>query len=43
MSGYGGGNDPVSFLIKLGTKLLDPDAETAPIPSAPPKLKLGGH
>ena len=27
--GYGGGRDPVSLLVKLGTKLLDPDADIA--------------
>jgi hypothetical protein len=28
--GLGGGNDPASFLIKLGTALADPDADLAP-------------
>lgn len=35
--GYGGGLDPISFLLKLGTILADPDADVAPPP--PPQLR----
>lgn len=35
--GYGNGHDPLSVLVKLGTKLLDPDAELGPIPPPPPR------
>jgi hypothetical protein len=38
--GLGGGNDPLSFFIKLGKKLADPDADvgaTAPVPDNTPK------
>lgn len=37
--GYGGGNDPLSFAIKLGTKILDPDADVGapkPLPGSMP-------
>lgn len=35
--GYGGGRDPLSFGVKLFTKLLDPDADLGPVPPPPPK------
>ncbi len=33
--GYGGGNDPLSAAFKLGTLLLDPDADVAPVVAVP--------
>lgn len=33
--GYGGGRDPLTVLIKLGTGLADPDADVAPRPRPP--------
>lgn len=33
--GYGGGLDPLSMLLKLGTILADPDADVAPPPPLP--------
>lgn len=35
--GYGGGLDPISVLLKLGTILADPDADVAPPPRSPLK------
>lgn len=35
---YGGGRDPLSLLLKLGTILADPDADVAP-PSSLPKRR----
>lgn len=35
--GYGGGLDPLSFALKLGTILADPDADVAGSP--PPRLR----
>lgn len=34
--GYGGGKDPLSWAIKLGTKIVDPDADVG-TPKAVPK------
>lgn len=31
--GYGGGRDPLSVLLKLGTILADPDADVVPVPA----------
>ncbi|PTQ12221.1 hypothetical protein CLG96_06645 [Sphingomonas oleivorans] len=36
--GYGGGNDPLSAMLKLGTLLLDPDADIAPPVALPRRL-----
>ena len=33
--GYGGGNDPLTFTLKLGKLLVDPDADVSPPPAVP--------
>jgi hypothetical protein len=35
--GYGQGRDPLTVLLRLGTKLIDPDAEQTSVPRQPPK------
>ncbi len=37
--GYGGGRDPVTVLTRLGTLLVDPDAEVAPPSRLPTPAK----
>jgi hypothetical protein len=37
--GYGGGSDPLSLAVKLGTRILDPDADVSqpsPLPKSMP-------
>lgn len=36
--GYGGGNDPLSLAIKLGTKIVDPDADVGTPKTLPKSL-----
>jgi hypothetical protein len=37
--GYGGGADPLSFALKLGKALFDPDANLAPPPPLPQRFR----
>jgi hypothetical protein len=37
--GYGGGRDPITFLGRLFTKVVDPDSDTGPPPKPVPKPK----
>ena len=37
--GYGGGKDPLTFALKLGKLLLDPDANVSPPPAVPERFR----
>jgi hypothetical protein len=41
--GYGGGMDPLSAAIKVGTLLLDPDADVAPTVQVPSRFSNMPH
>lgn len=37
--GYGGGNDPLTFALKLGKLLVDPDADLSAPPALPERFR----